>query len=215
MKKETRPYVMTARAAKAEATKARIRTSAMQLYRERPIEDVTLDEVALRAETTVQTVLRNFGSKDNLVYAALETLAAGGEPLKPTPPGDVPAAVAAIYDIYETFGDQVIRRLGDEHRRPLLKPTLDRGRDNHRDWVSTVFDPQLQRRHGAAQTQLLEILLLATDVTVWKLLRRDRGLSRPAAESVVCSMVTAVTKEELANGTNPMAELVGRRKSAS
>src|ERR1700693_6470387 len=46
MKKGARPYVMTARAAKAEATRARIRASAMQLYRERAIKDITLDEVA-------------------------------------------------------------------------------------------------------------------------------------------------------------------------
>ena len=50
----------------------------MQLYREQAIEDFTLDEIARRAETTVQTVLRAFGSKEELVYAALEEMVAGG-----------------------------------------------------------------------------------------------------------------------------------------
>jgi AcrR family transcriptional regulator len=215
MKMKKRPYVMTARAAKAEATKVRIRASAMQLYCERPIEDFTLDEVAERAGTTVRTILRIYPSKDELVYAALHEMAAGGVFLKPTPPGDVAAAVAAIFDIYETAGDIVIQRLSDERRRPALKPLLDQGRENHRDGVKTVFAPQLGRRQGAARTQLLNILVVATDVYVWKLLRRDMGLSRPAAEATVRKMILSVTEEESANGTDSVAELVGRRQPAS
>jgi AcrR family transcriptional regulator len=215
MKKKTRPYMMTARAAKAEATKARIRASAMQLYCERPIEDFTLDEVAERAGTTVRTILRAYPSKDELVYAALHEMAAGGVFLKPSPPGDVAAAVTAIFDIYETVGDVVMQRLSDERRRPALKPILDQGRENHRDGVKTVFAPQLARHHGGARTQLLHILVVATDVYVWKLLRRDLGVSRSAAEAIVRRMITSVIEKESTNGTDSVAELVGRRQPAS
>jgi AcrR family transcriptional regulator len=215
MKIAKRRYVMTARAAKADATRARIRASAMLLYRERAIEDFTLEEVARHAGTTVQTVLRAFGSKDELVYAALEELAASGVPIKPTPPGDVAAAVKAIYDIYEGMGDLVIQRLNDERRRPALKPALDQGRENHRDVVRTLFAPQLERPSGAARAQLLNILLVATDVYVWKLLRRDRALSRAAAEAIVCRMIEGVTNEERGHGKDFVAELVGRREPAS
>jgi AcrR family transcriptional regulator len=215
MKKTKRPYVMTARAAKAEATRARIRASAMQLYCDRAIEDFTLDEVAQRAGTTVQTVLRAFGSKDKLIFEALDELAASGMPIKPTPPGEVAAAVKAIYDIYEAMGDLVIQRLNDERRRPALKPLLEQGRDNHRGLVKTLFAPQLARQSGSARAQLLHILLVATDVYVWKLLRRDRALSRPAAEVIVRRMIDSVTSEETAHAKDLMAELVGRREPAS
>ncbi|MGO9006413.1 MAG: TetR/AcrR family transcriptional regulator [Beijerinckiaceae bacterium] len=215
MKEIKRRYVMTARAAKAEATKARIRMSAMQLYCERPIEDFTLEEVAERAGTTVRTILRAFATKDELVYAALDEMAAGGVFLKPTPPGDVRAAVSAFFDIYETVGDLVIQRLSDERRRPALKPTLDQGRENHRDGVKTAFAPQLERRRDAARAQLLTMLVVATDVYVWKLLRRDMALSRSAAEAIVRRMITSVTDRETAHGTDSLAELVGRRKPAS
>ena len=214
MKRGQRPYVMTVRAAKAEATRARIRASAMQLYRERAIEDFTLDEVAKRAQTTVQTVLRAFGSKEELVYAALEEMVAHGMPLKPTPPGDVPAAVAAVFDIYEGMGDLVIERLNDERRRPALKAGLDEGRKNHRDGVRSAFAPQLERVSGSARTQLLEILTVVTDVYVWKLLRRDRKLGRRASEAIVCKMINSVTGTEEAHGQDIVVELVGRRKSA-
>jgi AcrR family transcriptional regulator len=154
MKKAKRSYDMTARAAKAEATKARIRACAVGLFCNRPAEEFTLDEVARQAETTVQTVLRIFGSKDELIYQALEDMAAGGVFLRPTAPGDINGAVRSFFDIYETVGDLVIDRLGEERRRPALKTTLDQGRENHRDGVKTVFAPQLERMHGAERAQL-------------------------------------------------------------
>ena len=132
---------MTARAAKAQATREHIRASAMELYLRRSIEEFTLEAVAARAGTTVQTVLRAFGSKDELIYAALEDLAAGGVFLKPTPAGDVGAAVSAFFDIYETIGDLVMQRLDEERRRPALKPSLDQGRENHRDGVEDRVRP--------------------------------------------------------------------------
>jgi AcrR family transcriptional regulator len=212
--KTKRPYVMTARAARTEATRTRIRTAAMELYCTGAIEDFTLDAVAARAETTVQTVLRAFGSKDQLIYAALAELAAVGLSLRPTPPGDVAAAVAAIFDVYETMGDLVIQRLADEHRRPALKPSLDEGRDNHRDWVRTVFAPYLGGRKGGAQETLLAALRLATDVYSWKLLRRDHGLPRPAAEAVVRTLVAGAMERKNGDEPDSVVELVGRRQSA-
>lgn len=206
---------MTARAAKAEATKARILASAMQLYTERAIEDFTLDEVAERSAITVQTVLRIFGNKDKLIFAMLGELAAGGMSLKPTPPGDVTAAVTAIFDIYETTGDLLIQYLNDERRRPSLQPILQQGRENHCDWVKSIFAPQLKQLSGGARAQLLHILDVATDVYVWKLLRRDKTLSRSAAEAIVCRLINSVTNTEGTDGKDPLAQLVRRRQPAS
>jgi AcrR family transcriptional regulator len=215
MKRRKRSYVMTARAAKAEATRARIRAAAVELFCNAPLDDFTLDAIAGRAQTTVQTVLRAFGSKDELIYTALADMASGGVFLKPATPGDVRAAVSAFFDIYESVGDLVMQRLNEERRRPALKPTLDQGRQNHRDGVKTAFAPQLERLHGAARAQLLAMLVILTDVYVWKLLRRDMGLSRPGAEAIVRNMILGVTKREKADGTDIVAELVRRRESAA
>ena len=210
-----RRYAMAARAAKAEATKARIRVSAMELYCQRPIEDFTLEEVAGRAGVAVRTVLRAYPSKDELVYAALDEMAAGGVYLKPTPPGDIKAGVSAFFDIYETVGDLVLQRLSDERRRPGLKPSLDQGRENHRDGVKVIFAPQLEQRRGAARAELFNMLVVMTDVYVWKLLRRDMALTRPAAEAIVGKMIFSIIEGENADGTDSLAELVGRRQPAA
>ena len=215
MKKTKRTYDMTARAAKAEGTKARIRSCAVGLFCNRPTEEFTLDEVARQAETTVQTVLRIFGSKDELIYQALEDMAAGGVFLRPTAPGDINAAVRSFFDIYETVGDLVIDRLGEERRRPALRTTLDQGRENHRDGVKTVFAPQLERVHGAERAQRLTMLIVMTDVYVWKLLRRDMKMKRSAAEATVARMIRSVLEQGETNGKNSVAELVRRREPAA
>jgi AcrR family transcriptional regulator len=215
MKKTKRRYVMTARAAKTEATRERIRASAVELYSGGEIDEFTLDEVARRAGTTVQTVLRTFGSKEDLLFAALEVMADSGVPLRTTPPGDVAEAVTAIFDVYETMGDFVMQRLNDERRHPALKPLLAVGRHGHRSWVKTAFAPLLQKLQGSEQAQLRHALTAVTDVYVWKLLRRDSGLSRAAAEAVVRKLITGVVQQETSHGTDSLAELVRRREPAA
>jgi AcrR family transcriptional regulator len=207
-----RAYDMTSRSAKAEATKQRIRDCTVALYIERSLDELTLEDVAERAGTTVQTVLRVFGSKDELVYEALSAMAAGGVPLRGTTAGDVPAAIRAIFEVYETIGDLVIRRLADAQRRPQLLPALEEARMQHRLWVQHTFAPQLGPARGAARTQLFNALVVATDVAVWNVLRRDAALSRPAAEAVVRRLIDGVTIHEEGNdGPHSVAELVGRR----
>ena len=173
MKLRTRPYVMNARAAKMEEARQRILDAAAKLYLQRGADAFTLEEAARRAGTTVQTILRIHASRDRLLYAALDQLARAGVPLKPTPPGDVAAAVTAIFDLYELIGDMVMQWLADERRRPALKPMIEDGRRDHRDWIAIAFAPQLAARRGKARETLLQALLVATDVYAWQKLRRD------------------------------------------
>ena len=214
MKTKKRGYVMTARSAKAEATRERICESVMHLYRDRPLDEFTLEDVAKRAGTTVQTVLRAFKSKDNLVFEALGRFTKTGSPFVadrpgafyPSPPGDVPAAVKSVFGVYETIGDVVIRNLANEDSNSALKPLLDHGRTSHYDWLKSTFAPQLKRRAaGGARQQLFHCLVVATDVYTWKILRRDLGLSRSAAQAAAIEMIEAVIVEENANGTLSVA----------
>jgi AcrR family transcriptional regulator len=191
-----RAYDMSNRAAQAEATKERIREAAVALYTERSLDGFTLDEVARRAEVTVQTVLRAFKSKDQLVLAALSVLATHGRAMKtPDVPGDIAASVAVIFDLYETIGDLVIQQLGDEHRLPALKSEMDLGRRGHADWVNAAFAPQLAQCPDAARDQVFHALMVATDVYVWKLLRRDQGLDRSTAEAVARHIIAGIIRE--------------------
>jgi len=189
-----RSYTMKTRAAKASATKARILAAATELFVERTLDGLTLEEVAQRAGTTVRTVLRDFASKEALLAA---TAAAAQRPGHgAASPGDIAATAKALCADYEQIGDTIIHRLADEHRVPALKPALEAGRSAHRQWVDSVFAPFLDRLSGVERAQLRAALLVVTDVYSWKLLRRDLGLGRSATEAVLRQMLVALTKKE-------------------
>jgi AcrR family transcriptional regulator len=66
--------------------------------------DIALRDVAARAEVSVQTVLRHFGSREGLLSATLE------------------------------FGDWVITVLGQEPAHPQMRRMTETGRAMHRRW---------------------------------------------------------------------------------
>src|SRR5215813_10464007 len=117
-----RPYRMLARAEAAAATAERILDAAIELFWERPTDQISLDEVARRASVTVQTVIRRFGGRDGLFAAASEREAERVRRQRDEAPvGDVAAAVKVLVEHYETMGDRVLRLLAEEDRVPGLR----------------------------------------------------------------------------------------------
>jgi len=189
---ETRAYVMKARAEKAAATRERIVKSAVDLIVERTLDGLTLEAIAERAGVAARTILRIFGSKEQVFAAAIN--AEGRRGHGQLHPGDAEATIKVVFDDYEKIGDAVILRLADEGRIPSLDALLKSGRDNHRRWIEESFSPQLSKLDRNARAELLHALLVATDVYAWKLLRRDFGLSRRAAEKVVGRIVRSLVE---------------------
>lgn len=189
--KDRRTYVMRARADSVEDTRRRILFAVRDLGMETMTLEIVLADVADRAGVSVRTVLRHFGSRDGLFEATLEFV---GEQLlrdRGTPPtGDVPAAVATLYDEYERAGDFMITMLGQENTVPNVRRMTDIGRVLHRDWVRTVFGPLVPPDRSV--DEVLDLLVVATDVYTWKLLRRDRGLDRADAEHRVHQLLSAL-----------------------
>lgn len=185
-----RPYRMVARAASAAATGERILDAAVEVFWELPGEQVSLDEVARRAGVTVQTVIRRFGGRDGLFAAAAEReLKRVRAQRDEAPAGDVAGAVRVLVDHYDALGDRVVRLLAEEERVPLLCEMADRGRDYHRDWCARVFASALEGREGVKRRRRLAQLVAVCDVYVWKLLRRDAGLSRRQTELALVELL--------------------------
>jgi len=188
-----RRYTMTARAAAAAATRQRILATATEAFLARPYEQVSLEDVATRAGVTVQTVLRRFGSKEGLVAAAAEV---GLEQVRAerdlAPIGDVPGAVHNLVDHYEEWGDRVLRMLAQEEQTPAFRSVAEAGRNLHRRWVERTFAPWLPVSRAARSRRLAQ-LTAVTDVSVWKLLRRDQALSRNVTETLLVELVQLIT----------------------
>jgi AcrR family transcriptional regulator len=167
---------MGARAESAARTGRAILTATSELWRERALDEITLQEIAERAGVTVQTVLRRFGTKEGVVAACLDADAAGVRAERNVVrPGDVAGAVDVLLGHYERDGDAVLRTLAIEERIPAAKLVCDRGRREHRAWCARVFAPYLPPPDGEAYAGRLDAFVAATDVYLWKLSRRDLG----------------------------------------
>jgi AcrR family transcriptional regulator len=190
--KTRRQYVMRARADAVADTRRRILQAAFDLSGEKLSLEIALADVAERAGVSVQTILRHFGSREALFDALAAFADAEIVAERAAPAGDVPAAVQVIFSHYEARGDMVLRFLGQELSDERVKQVTDRGRRMHRDWVQAVFAPQLAARPAASREALTDLLVVATDVYTWKLLRRDKNLGRRAAEQRVRHMIAAL-----------------------
>lgn len=197
MKNSKRPYKMTNRADQAAATRKRILESAIEISIEHPGELYTLEDIALSASTSVRTILRNFGSKDGLQLAAFALTTNSGEKRghgKPADPGDVEGNIRVLIHDYEEIGDMVVTQIAEEHKVAGLKEALTIGRKNHREWVKDTFRPQLDRLTDDKREQTILSLIAATDVYVWKLLRRDHLVSQESAEAIIIQIVKSILK---------------------
>jgi len=184
---------MRARAEAAAATRDRIIRAVLELHVERFHDQITLEDVAARAGVTVQTVLRQFGSRDRLVAAAAEeasrvVVAQRAE----APVGDVAGSIENLLDHYEQWGRSALRLLAQEERYPELRVIADGGRAGHYAWVERTFAPFLGE---TPDPQLRAKLIALTDVFTWKLLRLDLGLDRAGTGSALVSMIDAVVGE--------------------
>jgi AcrR family transcriptional regulator len=186
-----RPYRQSARAAAAEATAERIVEAFSDCMKAGWFDEITLEDVAGRAGVTVRTVIRRFGGKDGLLEAFVADFIANSGRQRESAPGDVAAAVGRVLDLYEAWGDSVLRNLAQESRHPALKPLLDLGRDDHRRTTAAAYAPWLQRLREPRRRRTLDALVAATDVYLWQVLRRDMGRSRQETEIVIRMLVEA------------------------
>jgi AcrR family transcriptional regulator len=191
----TRPYTMTTRARAAAETRDRIIEACVALHGERPVNEIGLEDIADRAEVSVQTVLRHFGSRSGLEEASFERAQRAVADERRTPVGDVTAALRVIVDHYERRGEQALLMLAQEGHQPLMARITEQGKAMHRTWVKDVFAPQIAAADDGEE--LTDLLVVATDVYTWKLLRRDRGLGRDRTERRMRHLVERLLAEPL------------------
>jgi AcrR family transcriptional regulator len=185
-----RPYRQTARAEAAEATARRILDVFAAAIRERWFDEVRLEDIARDAGVSVQTVIRRFGSKEGLLEGLAEHIGDEVRQRRSVAPGDVAAAAAALSDDYDASGDMVMRLLSQEDRYPAIRAIADIGRAGHRAWVAAIFAAALAAEREPERT--LDALVVATDLYVWKLYRRDMRRGADDYRAAVEAMVRAV-----------------------
>jgi AcrR family transcriptional regulator len=191
-----RPYRQAARAESAAQTRRDIMAAAVLLWRRREWEQVTLAEIAEEAGVTPQTVLRRFGSKDGVVDAVLAEKASGVEAERDLAPvGDLDAALDVLLAHYETDGDLALRTLALEERSPTARRIAEHGRTYHRAWCARVFAPLLPTSRASQYERRLDAYVAATDLYLWKLLRRDLARTLPQTRAVFEALLRGLASD--------------------
>jgi AcrR family transcriptional regulator len=190
-----RPYEQTARAASTKDTQESILTAFRRLLNDRWFDEITLDDVADRAQTTRQTVIRHYGGKSGLLAAFTERVAVEIKNRRAAAPSDdIAGAIAVLVEDYEETGDMVLRLLSLEGRIAEVDPTLKIGRLEHKRWVESTFKPWLARSSGRQRDDRLAQLLVVTDVWTWLLLRRHQQRTAEETARLMAAMATKILK---------------------
>ena len=179
--------------ARAEATNAngeRILAAARDLFGKQLYDQVSLDDVAARAEVTVRTVVRRFGSKEQLFAAVADERALANRRARDaTPIGDIPEAIRLLVTSYEDWGDVILHMLAQERRTASIGVRVRAGRRYHQAWVEKTFSPLLTSLPSTNRRLRVAQLTAVTDVYAWKVLRRDLGLDRAHVEASIKDLI--------------------------
>jgi AcrR family transcriptional regulator len=184
-----RTYKQTRRADATERTRAAILAAAQAAFRADPGGDFSLESVASRAAVSTRTVIRQFGSKEGLMKAAIEAGMVESATDRRVEPGDVEAAVRKLAGHYEADGDEVIGWLALAERLPHVRRITERGTEMHVEWVEAVFAPDLEGLPRPARRARVAAIATALDVYTWHLLRRREGLGREATRAAICALL--------------------------
>lgn len=195
MDMKSRKYDMSTREAAKLGTRDAIIDACVQACIAQRSFGVTLAAVAERAGVTVKTVLRHFGSRDDLLDAAFQRAYDEAIAERTSPPGDIDSALDALIAHYERLGDVVLAMLAQEDSDARARRMNATGRLTHRAWVEEVFDEHLPSDHDT-RSRVVDALVVATDVYCWKILRRDRKLSVPDVRDRILLLTEAVLAHE-------------------
>lgn len=193
--KSKRKYNMSIRTKKAEATEKSILKAIGELWINNPIRDITLEMIADKAGVTERTVLRKFGSKDELYETAIKQDAAGIQSIKDeAETGNIEQSVQTLMKEYSLTGMAAIRTLAVEFEFPIAGKILKKGRESHKFWCERVFGPYLPPVHHPKYTLYLGAIYASTDVNKWKLLHKDLGYSEQETASIFKMTIESIIK---------------------
>lgn len=176
-----------------EQTRSRILDAVDEIFTTTEGFDFSLDEVAGASGTTVQTILRHFGSKSGLVGAAAKRGAALVQAQRDeVATGDISGVAAYLARHYEEVGDRMLRLLAIEHTSDDVATVTTNGRGLHRRWVERVLLPLFETGGGSERRRTTAMLVAVTDLLTWKLLRREQGLTLAGYQAAVQEMLEAL-----------------------
>lgn len=175
----SRPYRSRLRAARSEATRARILDAAVRVMA-RGIATLSMPAVAREADVALRTVYDHFGSKDDLlsaIYPHLVRRAGLDAMVMPRGLDELKAGVRTVFEQTESLGDlaraAIASPAAEEARRLNIPVRLAQTRA-----VADTIAPEIPEALRDRIARLLLVLTTTSAIRVW---REYLGLSADAA----------------------------------
>lgn len=193
MKVEKREYNNELRAERASNTTLKIIKAVGRLWTKHALNDITLELIAQEAGVTARTILRKFGSKEGLLEECLahdpaNTSLERNQGIV----GDVDHALRTLLDNYEQMGDAAIRTINLESELDIAQKIGAEGRKQHRAWCAHMFAPYLPEPTAKSYEVALAAFISATEIYLWKLMRRDLNMTYDETLAVFKRMVNGL-----------------------
>lgn len=195
MNSKKQSYDNSKRLIEAENTRHEIINAFGKLWTRYSINEITLDMVSNEAGVTTRTIMRKFGSKEGLLSETLPALTADIESLRTvTKPGDIDEILQVLLSNYETMGEAAIRTINLEPELEIAREIGREGRELHRRWCIEVFSPYLPKQNTPEFEIQLASFIAATEIYLWKLIRKDLKLSKEKTRAVFKNLIEGLAK---------------------
>jgi AcrR family transcriptional regulator len=177
---------MATRERAMEVNRVDVRVAVLSLAAEVRLADITLAVIAERSGISVRTLLRYYGTRDDLIRTVADEARDLVIEERQVYPDDIDRSLELLGDHYEAMAPLVLMMLAQEDTDQIAQAVTSQGRAFHRRWVAELF------RLDPGDDEQLDLLVVATDVFTWKLLRIDRALSRQETLNRMRQLVRAV-----------------------
>lgn len=198
MEKQT--YDNSKRLKEAEKTRHEIIKAFGRLWNRYSINDITLEMIAEEAGMTTRTIMRKFGSKKGLLTESLPILADQIESeRRETKVGDIDGILQALLSSYEIMGEAAIRTICLEPDLEIARKIGQKGRELHRKWCTEMFAPYLPEHHSPEFDVQLNAFIAATEIYLWKLMRKDLKLNKEQTLAIFKNLVEGLVLKNTPN----------------
>ncbi|MBT3982142.1 MAG: TetR/AcrR family transcriptional regulator [Bacteriovoracaceae bacterium] len=184
---------MNSRAESTERTRQSVLDAAAECFTTSAYDCVSLKDIAKLAKVGLQTVVRIGESKEKLFTAGAErAFFSIIERTKDIPDDDFVEGLEFLMDLYESWGDRMLRILSQEDRIPAIKVFAELNRSAQKHRIETLFSSQLSRLNEVDKERKVISLMSVSGSHSWHVLRRVHGLSKEQTTLAIKEMVEKI-----------------------
>lgn len=189
-----RQYTQTTRSDQTLARRQQMIQAVFALIDRGSFGEVTLQGVADEAGVSLKTVVRHFGSKEELMRQAMEEARGVEEDNRSIPVGDLDVVSRVLGERYEEMAEQIYRMGDVELSYGWLSDWVQMARRSHLDWLAEAFEAWLPP-DGPEREDRLMCLFSATEIRSWWAIRQRFGYSPERARAVMLRQLEALTSQ--------------------